>query len=405
MYHPNPELVTPIFRIIMKVYFAVDMGGQSHSWAIKASPIEPLGPITLLDKLNGFSGSDNRQPVEMILEKPPVSTPSIQEELGGSRFLINPLAARAALASLRSEFPRTPEFSARSHDKGDMTGHDSVANLPQGSKLCSFSAVDCLSNGEKISLKISATLEGMSPNIRSITKKLFQTSSPSGIDEISNLSPGSKINGTEEKKTTLTREKRLTRSQIQGDNGTHGMPQLANNNETELKLTNTRRVTRSRVKGAEKIEATDLHNEFTTSETFPLSATETDNCLSDNLKSVDLPINGKTKKQRVTRSRVKGVEKTEVSECNAAVLDGMAADADTREDNMIQDAGKHNIPKRLTRSAASKDAVCDAAQLQLKRRKNESIESAAEINGQYAKERESKKISRRVKTTPESTGT
>lgn len=383
------------------------MGGQSHGWEIKASSIVSLGSISVLDKLNSFNGSENSQPVESMLEKSPVSTPSIQEELRGTRFLINPLAARAALASLRSESPQTPEFSARSSEKVDMTGHHSVANLHQGSKLCSFSAVDCSSNGEKKSLNISAALEGKSPNLRSISKKLFPTSSPPHIVEISNLSPESQMKGMEENKTRLSGVKRLTRSQIQRDNGVHGTQQFTNNNETELRLTESRRVTRSRVKGSEKIEAEEcnagkdhVHNESTQSETFPHSA-----IAPGNLKTVASPINVQTNTQRVARSRVKGVETTEVSGSNAAVVDGMVVDDDTEKGHIIEDAGKHSIPKRLTRSAASKNAESDTAQLQPKRRKNNSIESATENNEQFAEEGEIRKISTRVKPTPKSSGT
>lgn len=379
------------------------MGGQSHGWEIKASSIVSLGSISVLDKLNSFNGSENSQPVESILEKSPVSTPSIQEELRGTRFLINPLAARAALASLRSESPQTPEFSARSSERVDTTGHHSVANLHQGSKLCSFSAVDCSSNGEKKSLNISAALEGKSPNLRSISKKLFPTSSPPHVVEILNPSPGSQMNGIEEKKTSLSGVKRLTRSQIQRDNGVHGTQQLINNNETELRLTETRRVTRSRVKGSEKIEAEEcnagkdhVHNEFTQSDIAP------DNCSSDNLKTVASPINVHTNTQRVTRSRV---ETPEVGGYNAAVVDGMVGDDDTEKGHMIEDAGKHSIPKRMTRSAASKNAESDTAQLQLKRRKNNPIGSATENSEQFAEEGESRKISTRVKPTPKSLGT
>ncbi|KAH6802567.1 hypothetical protein C2S51_034013 [Perilla frutescens var. frutescens] len=418
----------------------VDLKGQSHSREFEASLKDSLEAVPFQDKLNGFDGNENKQPTNLIAETPPTPNPSIQEELTRSRFLLNPLAARAALASLRSEFPQSLELSAQR--KGDMTGQHSTANLPQGSKFCSFSAVDCSSNEEEFSLKISATLEGKSPNLSSIVKKLFPTSSPPHIVEISNLSSRAQINGMEkknkigEKKTTLSAEMRLTRSQIQRDNGMHETSQMTENNETQSRLTDRCRVTRSRVKGAEKIEAKecnaavkdDVLNEFTKFETSPQSNIAPQNCLSDNQRAVASPINGQIHTRRVTRSRVKGIENTEVNKYNSAVKDdvqtgctepgtssqdtadpkyclsdnqkvealaidgdtsihyvedergilekdGIVVDIDTQKVNLIQNADKHYNPKRLTRSGAREDTENNKVQPKLKQRKRNSIES------------------------------
>lgn len=445
--------------------YAADLKGKSHGWDIEASLEDPLKAVSFLDRLNCLNGSEKKQP--MTLETPPTPTPSIQEELRGSRFLLNPLAARAALASLRSEFPQSPQFSAQSNEKREMTGQHS---------------------SEDFSLKISATLEGNSPNFKSIVKKLFPTSSPTNTVELSNLSCGSQIDGMKKKnrmgeKKTLSADTRLTRSQIQKDNGMHETSQMTNNNETQSMLTSTRRITRSRVKGTEKIEARDyntagrdhVHNECMKLETSPRSAIAQENCLSDNLKAVASPITGQINSQRVTRSRVKGVEKTEVNEYNTAAKDnvhtgctkpdtstqdtvlpkyclldnqkavaspldsetsilsvehvkdalgkdGMVVDVDAQKEYLMQNAEKCNNRKRPTQSAASEDTENNTLQLKTKLRKRNMIVSnvpiekscidgsltslhATKNNEQCAEEGENGKILARANTTPKGSGT
>ncbi|XP_041999056.1 uncharacterized protein LOC121748645 isoform X1 [Salvia splendens] len=412
----------------------VDLKGKGHGWEIEASFKDPLGSVSFLDKLNGFNGSVKKHPV--ILDTSPAPTSSIQEEPKGNRFLLNPLAARAALASLRSESPQSPQYLAQSHEKGDMTGQHSTAKLMQGNTVCSISAVDCSSNAEDFSLKRSATLECNSPNYRSIAKKLFPTSSPTDTVELSNLSCGTQLNGVEKKnkmgeRKTLSADMRLTRSQIQRDNEKNETSQMANNNKKQSRLTDMRRVTRSRVKGAEKIELKDYHaagkgdvpNECVESETFPHSAKAPENCLSETS-----PINDQISTRRVTRSIEKGVEKTDVNDNNTASKnnvrtgctkpgtcaqdivapkfclsdnqkavaslldnetsihdvkhtkhvpgkDGMVVDVNTHQDYLVQNAEKHNNPKRPTQSAATEDTESNTVQLKLKQRKINSTES------------------------------
>ncbi|XP_041999062.1 uncharacterized protein LOC121748645 isoform X2 [Salvia splendens] len=351
----------------------VDLKGKGHGWEIEASFKDPLGSVSFLDKLNGFNGSVKKHPV--ILDTSPAPTSSIQEEPKGNRFLLNPLAARAALASLRSESPQSPQYLAQSHEKGDMTGQHSTAKLMQGNTVCSISAVDCSSNAEDFSLKRSATLECNSPNYRSIAKKLFPTSSPTDTVELSNLSCGTQLNGVEKKnkmgeRKTLSADMRLTRSQIQRDNEKNETSQMANNNKKQSRLTDMRRVTRSRVKGAEKIELKDYHaagkgdvpNECVESETFPHSAKAPENCLSETS-----PINDQISTRRVTRSIEKGVEKTDVNDNNTASKNNVRTGCTKPE--------KHNNPKRPTQSAATEDTESNTVQLKLKQRKINSTES------------------------------
>lgn len=420
---------------------------------------DSLGAIPFLDKLKETNGSENKQSIKLILETPPAPTPSIREELIGSRLLLNPLAARAALASLRSEFPQSPKVSARCNENGDMTGHHTTVNLPQGSTFCSFAAVDCSLNGQDSSLKISATLEGESPNLRSIVKKLFPTSSPPHIVE---KKTGEKKNEIGAEKTALSAEMRLTRSKIKIGNGMHETSQMTNNNGTQLRLTDTRRVTRSRGRGAEKAEDIEYNaavrdhelTEFTKLETFPQSTVVPQDYLSDNQRAVASLFNGQISTRRVTRSRVQGVEKTDVNKYNAAVIDnvhtgclkpgsntqdtiapkygfagsqkvvaspidgdtsilfakdekgilgedGKVVDIDTQKVNLIQNAKKENYPKRLTRSATCQDTENNNVQPELKLRKRDLTES----NECFAEEGENKKILTRVKTTPKSSGT
>lgn len=100
------------------VFGQVDFKGQSNAPIIEASFKDP----------NGSNGSENKQHTGTTLEIPPVCIPSIEEEIKGSRFL-SPLAARAALASSRSEFPQSP--LKISEDKGLVKELFPTSNAPE----------------------------------------------------------------------------------------------------------------------------------------------------------------------------------------------------------------------------------------------------------------------------------
>lgn len=190
--------------------YSVDFKGQTNAPMIEASLKDPNVMLPFLDKLKGTNGSENKQHTETTVEIPPVCIPSIEEEITGSRFL-SPLAARAALASLRSEFPQSP-------------------------------------------LKIS---EG-----KGLVKELFPASNVP-IVEVSNLSSGAQVNVMDkrnkikEKKISQPSNSRFTRAQKV--NGQNEATQMTNTNGTPLTVTRGRRVTRSTVEGAEKIEVKEYN--------------------------------------------------------------------------------------------------------------------------------------------------
>ncbi|KAL8484027.1 hypothetical protein ACS0TY_026645 [Phlomoides rotata] len=198
------------------VFGKVDFKGQSNASIIEASLKDPNVMLPFLNKLKGSNGSENKQHTETTMKIHPVCIPSIEEEITGSRFL-SPLAARAALASLRSEFPQSP-------------------------------------------LKISATSEG-----KGLVKELFPTSNAPQTVEVSNLSSGAQTNEIDkrerirEKKISRPSNSRFTRAKAQNINGQNEATQMTNTNGTLLTVTRARRVTRSTAEGAEKIEVEEYN--------------------------------------------------------------------------------------------------------------------------------------------------
>ncbi|KAI3474081.1 hypothetical protein Pfo_028869 [Paulownia fortunei] len=160
--------------------------------------------IPLLNNLKGSTESENKHPMETILETAPASIPSIQEEFTGGRLPLNPLAARAALASLRSKFPESAEPSVQSNvEKGDIPVSMALPNYSMGANTSNF---------------------------ESIVKTLFPTSPQ--IVEFSNVSSRAQVNEMEkknkisEKKITQPSETRFTRAQIQRNNEMHESTQI-----------------------------------------------------------------------------------------------------------------------------------------------------------------------------------
>ncbi|KAK6146931.1 hypothetical protein DH2020_017843 [Rehmannia glutinosa] len=278
----------------------IDLTGEIEGRTIEASLKEPHVTIPLLNNIKCSTGSENKQPVETIMEISPSSIPSIQEEFSGSRLPLNPLAARAALASLKSKFPQSAELSVQSN-------------------------VDCSSNADDFTLKISATLEGRSPNFESIAKTLFPSSIDPQIVEFPNVSSGAQVKGTgkknkiSEKKVTQPSETRVTRSRIQRNNRVH--------------------------------ESTQINDTI-----------DPQNCLSDNQKLVTSPVDG------VTSMCSAKYEKSLFGK------DKMIVKVDSDKGTFAEDAEKHIYPKRLTRSVAG-ETEKNNLQPKLKSRKSNLSES------------------------------
>ncbi|GFQ07043.1 protein sawadee homeodomain homolog 2 [Phtheirospermum japonicum] len=180
-------------KISKNFAFGLEVGlkGQSHGTPIDTSSKEPHVLIPLLNNLNGYNPSGNKHPTETKDETPPYSVSSIQEEFNGSKLPLNPLAARAALASLRSE------LSVQSNvEKGN--GKSITDDIP---------------------LNVSAALGVKSSNFEGIVKTLFPISSAPQVVDFSDVSTRKgKKNKISKKKITQTSETRLTRSRIQKSN-------------------------------------------------------------------------------------------------------------------------------------------------------------------------------------------
>ncbi|CAA0836415.1 Unknown protein [Striga hermonthica] len=122
------------------------------------------------------------------LKVPPASVSPIQEGTTGNRLPLNPLAARAALASLRSNFPKSTDANTSEH---------------------------CSSVADGLSSKVSAMSMDTSPNIEGIAKTLFPAPSASRA----RVTRSKKKNEIPEKDTSQPSETRLTRSRTQKNNG------------------------------------------------------------------------------------------------------------------------------------------------------------------------------------------
>ncbi|KAL8039403.1 hypothetical protein ABFX02_10G034900 [Erythranthe guttata] len=161
----------------------VDLGGQSHGWEIDASLKEPCVTIPFPNNIKAYTGSGTEHTAKTTTEIP-------QEEFNGSRSLLSPLAARAALASLRSNFPQSVELSLQSN----------------------------VEKADDFSLEISAALGGKSPNFKDIAKTLFPTSTTPPEPQFPKVSSLEKKSKISEKKIIQPSQTRFTRSQIQRSN-------------------------------------------------------------------------------------------------------------------------------------------------------------------------------------------
>ncbi|KAL0309836.1 UNVERIFIED_CONTAM: hypothetical protein Sradi_5925900 [Sesamum radiatum] len=105
----------------------VDLKGQSHARVIDASVKDPCD-----------TESVRKQSMETLLGNA-AAIPSIEQEFAGSKSLLSPLAARAALASLRSKFPQSAELSVKSNVEEEYltNKHNSCANQCVGANTVS----------------------------------------------------------------------------------------------------------------------------------------------------------------------------------------------------------------------------------------------------------------------------
>ncbi|KAL0375197.1 UNVERIFIED_CONTAM: hypothetical protein Sradi_3435400 [Sesamum radiatum] len=310
----------------------LDLKGQSPGRVIDASVKDPCDTQTLI-----------KQSMETVLGNA-AAIPSIKQEFTESKSPLSPLAARAALASLRSKFPQSAELSVKSNvDEEYITNKHSSVKLMSGSKHCVISSVDLKSNTDDVSVKVSATLGGKSPSYPSIMKALFPTSSAPQIVEFSNVSSRVQVNGTEKKnknsdKITQPSGIRLTRAQSRRNSGMHESTQVTNTMET--RSSKLRKLAHSTVDEAEKIEVNDSNLEDDNMQTkCDKLDTSAENCLSDNQKPVASP------------DDETGICSAENDKCLLR-KDGIAVKVDSQKGDFSGNTEKHCYPERLTRSAA-----------------------------------------------------
>ncbi|CAK9188179.1 unnamed protein product [Ilex paraguariensis] len=151
-----------------------DTEGQIECVAAVSKVSEQLSNIQVYpgkNHLNRSTWSGNKLHLEMEVKDPPPPVPSAQEEFPESKSPLNPLAARAALASLMSKVPQNLEFSTN-HEK------------------------------EEFSLKIQAAPVTFVPKCSDIVKSLFSTRCAPGKLHIMELSSGALIKERENENKT-----------------------------------------------------------------------------------------------------------------------------------------------------------------------------------------------------------
>lgn len=285
--------------------------------------------------------------------------PPIKQEFTESKSPLSSLAARAALASLRSKFPQSAALSVKSNVEEEyITDKHSSVKLMCGSKHCVIFSVDFSSNTDNVSVKVSATLGGKSPSYPSIMKTLFPTSSAPQIVEFSNVSSRVQVNGTEKKNKDLDKKItqpsgiRLTSAQSRRNSGMHESTQITNTMET--RSSKLQKLVHPTIDEAEKIEVNDSNLEDDNMQTkCDELDTSAENCLSDSQKSVASP------------DDETGICSAE-NDKSLLRKDGIAVKVDSQKGTISENTEKHYYPERLTRSAARVETEKNNVQPKLK---------------------------------------
>ncbi|XP_059667810.1 uncharacterized protein LOC132313150 [Cornus florida] len=211
-------------------------------------------------------------------EKEVKDPPPIQGELSGSRSSLNPLAARAALASLMSKSPQNLEFSiyyegekGRNYSSDDNAHKHVAMHSLNGIKSYNSPIGNSLSMTDKHFLETSAASVPFVPDSNKVVKSLFSTWTASGKPQLVDASAGTltKACENENKTSEITdaiasftcsiaerkldqpnKATRLTRSAIKRGTGIQNDNTERKTCVEEMELqssTNTRRFTRSTV--------------------------------------------------------------------------------------------------------------------------------------------------------------
>uniref|UniRef100_A0A5B7B8A9 SAWADEE domain-containing protein n=1 Tax=Davidia involucrata TaxID=16924 RepID=A0A5B7B8A9_DAVIN len=268
----------------------VDTRGQIQCRSVAASKVSKSNVQIPLDQnhLKRSTRSRNKLQREMEVKDPPPTAPSIQEELSETRSPLNPLAARAALASLMSKLPENLEFSIyHEEEKGctylsDDTTHKHVAVESLNGIISNNSSIgDSLSISDKLSLVTAATSVPLVPDPNKVKSHISTLSTP-GKPQVVDVSSGiltkekENENKTSEITTSIasftcliaerklsqpTKATRLTRSATKKDTGIPNDDTERKTCVEEMKLqpsTNTRRITRSAVHKEKKFQTMEV---------------------------------------------------------------------------------------------------------------------------------------------------
>ncbi|XP_052176824.1 uncharacterized protein LOC127791093 isoform X2 [Diospyros lotus] len=255
----------------------VDNNGQVQRRVVSGLRVsKPLAPV-LLDQNHMKRTTRSARKLQMEIEaNDPPPTALIQGELSESRSPLNPLAARAALASLVSQMPKsleTSNYEENLDSSDDITCKHDVLQSLKGTKTCSSPIGCCLSGSDKFSLETAATTVVFDPDHHKDVKPLHPTNGsteqPVLMDAYSRIPINRreiKTNGAEipdssiscsaaKRKLSLPlKTTRLTRSQTErgAASGDDTIEQKTCLEEKPMSAANTRRFTRSAIrKGGE----------------------------------------------------------------------------------------------------------------------------------------------------------
>ncbi|CAA2973206.1 Hypothetical predicted protein [Olea europaea subsp. europaea] len=333
----------------------VDCKGEIRGRAITTSKLSNSQVQGVLNHLKRTTRSRSKHSVEKRIINPSPTIPSVQDESPEIRSSNNPLAARAALASLRSKFPQDAGLSVQNNvEKADIITVDSSSMM------------------DEISMKIEATLTRENPKYESIVKTLFPTASAPEESEFSFISSRAPLKGKEiedkgpVKKTTQPSERRLTRSAVQRNAVVLENVEMTYSREIKLRSSSKARiVNHSTVKKAAKnpVAGANSGTERNISTKCSKSKFSTNKIavpgydLFENQKSVISAIDAES-------SRSPAEDGGSLVGKDRQIIKNVS----TKE--IVDEAtAKHNYPKRMTRSVAREDTEKNNVQPNVRLRK------------------------------------
>ncbi|KAK3038543.1 hypothetical protein RJ639_029343 [Escallonia herrerae] len=172
--------------------FEVDNKGQLQYRPLSASKLTESNIKVLSDQNRSkrYTHSGNKMQKEMGFTDLRPITPSLGEELPDSKSSLNPLAARAALASLMSKLPYNIEVSMFHEDKcfsylSDITSTNPVAMGPSNrNSPCNSSVLNNSSMSERLSSKTQAASVPFACKADGVVKSLFSTGGVQGKTQL-----------------------------------------------------------------------------------------------------------------------------------------------------------------------------------------------------------------------------